>query len=154
MRVSFPGLGWADTHLSRARCRGLLSWQLYNAPIKASFCDDWYTACADDYFCATDGGSYFSCAAAYEECDNSVLNQESGSTDGVDTRVVVAVVVPAVLVALLAVGAVFFMCTREKQGRPVFHQQINTNPTFNPKADPVYLQEVTGETVPTQQSTV
>lgn len=42
------------------------SWELYRMPIKASFCDAWYTACKHDYFCAADGGNFFSCAEQYE----------------------------------------------------------------------------------------
>ena len=33
------------------------------------YCDSWYEACADDLFCASEGGDFFSCAAEYEECD-------------------------------------------------------------------------------------
>jgi len=36
-------------------------WQMYKMPIKASYCDAMYTACAHDYFCG--GGGYFDCAA-------------------------------------------------------------------------------------------
>ena len=32
------------------------SWELYRMPIKASFCDAWWTACKHDKFCAADGG--------------------------------------------------------------------------------------------------
>ena len=32
------------------------NWELYRMPIKASYCDDWWTACKDDKFCAADGG--------------------------------------------------------------------------------------------------
>jgi folate receptor len=43
------------------------TWQVSGMPIKASYCDAWWLACRDDYFCAHDGGSYFSCAEEYEE---------------------------------------------------------------------------------------
>ena len=39
-------------------------------PIKASYCDAWYTACIDDKFCASDGGDFFSCAKEYVEGTN------------------------------------------------------------------------------------
>ena len=42
--------------------------QLEKMPIKASFCDNWYAACADDKFCAADDGDFFSCAAIYKVC--------------------------------------------------------------------------------------
>lgn len=38
-------------------------WQMYKMPIKASFADAWYRACANDLFCGT--GDYFSCAGDY-----------------------------------------------------------------------------------------
>lgn len=38
-------------------------WQMYKMPIKASFCDAFYTACAHDYFCGT--GDFWSCSADY-----------------------------------------------------------------------------------------
>jgi len=34
-------------------------WQMYKQPIKSSYCNAWYDACANDYFCGS--GSYFSC---------------------------------------------------------------------------------------------
>jgi len=50
------------------------SWELFQMPIKASYCDAWYEACADDLFCASEGGDFFSCAAEYEECDEGQGN--------------------------------------------------------------------------------
>jgi len=38
-------------------------WQMYKMPIKASFADAWYRACANDLSCGT--GDYFSCAGDY-----------------------------------------------------------------------------------------
>jgi len=38
-------------------------WQMYKMPIKASFADAWYRACANDLFCGT--GDFFSCAGDY-----------------------------------------------------------------------------------------
>jgi len=40
-------------------------WQMYKMPIKKSFCNSWYDACANDYFCG--GGSFFGCDAFYWE---------------------------------------------------------------------------------------
>lgn len=40
-------------------------WQMYKMPIKASFADAWYRACANDLFCGT--GDYFSCAGDYHD---------------------------------------------------------------------------------------
>merc|ERR1712070_193791 len=44
-------------------------WQMANMPIKASYCDAWFNACRNDKFCASGGGSYFSCAAEYKMID-------------------------------------------------------------------------------------
>ena len=51
-------------------CYGPNRWQMYKMPIKASYCDAFYTACMDDHFCAAageSGGSFFGCAADYRE---------------------------------------------------------------------------------------
>lgn len=34
-------------------------WEVYRMPIKASYCDAWFSACRNDYFCG--GGNYFEC---------------------------------------------------------------------------------------------
>lgn len=44
-------------------------WQMTGMPIKASFCDAWYNACQEDYFCSSDGGSFFSCADDWDPFD-------------------------------------------------------------------------------------
>jgi folate receptor len=44
-------------------------WQMFKMPIKASYCDAWFMACQKDKFCASGGGSYFSCAAEYQQVD-------------------------------------------------------------------------------------
>lgn len=35
---------------------------LVHRPIQESFCNDWYRACYNDYFCSADDGNFFSCA--------------------------------------------------------------------------------------------
>lgn len=40
-------------------------WQIQGMPIKASYCNAWYTACRNDYFCG--GGNFFDCDAHYWE---------------------------------------------------------------------------------------
>jgi len=46
-------------------------WQIHEMPIRADYCDAWYDSCKDDYFCASDNGSFFSCAAEYKELDDN-----------------------------------------------------------------------------------
>lgn len=43
------------------------TWQMYKMPIKASYCDAWYSACANDYFCngGDKPGDFFSCDQHY-----------------------------------------------------------------------------------------
>lgn len=49
-------------------------WQMHQMPIKASFCDGWHHACSNDYFCAEDEGSFFSCAKQWKPID--LLNEK------------------------------------------------------------------------------
>jgi len=45
------------------------SWEIHRLPIKASYCDAWFEACKEDFFCATEGGNYFSCAMHWSAHD-------------------------------------------------------------------------------------
>lgn len=45
------------------------TWQMWKMPIKASYCDAWWTACHTDLFCASNSGDFFTCASEYEEFD-------------------------------------------------------------------------------------
>jgi folate receptor len=40
-------------------------WQMFEMPIKASYCDAFYTACKNDYFCGD--GDFWACSADYRE---------------------------------------------------------------------------------------
>lgn len=35
------------------------AWEMYKAPVRASFCDDFYEACKDDKFCNSEDRSFF-----------------------------------------------------------------------------------------------
>eukprot|EP01084_Bolivina_argentea_P025658 47730_1 len=59
-----------DPNVGLWRYQGNHSWMITNMPIKSGYCDAWYRACANDYFCASDGGSFFSCAKEYKAIDN------------------------------------------------------------------------------------
>lgn len=91
-------------------------WQLHKMPIKKSFCDSWYTACANDYFCGA--GDYFECAAKYETADAAVA-----ASDSDDKGLVIGLSVVGVVAAL---GLLFagFLISREKQGKPVFSEDV------------------------------
>jgi folate receptor len=130
-------------------------WQMSNMPIKASYCDAWFTACRNDKFCASAGGSYFSCAAEYEQADLAAdlqLAQENAAAaekakqdaeiaaaaaekarqeaedDGLsNTAIVVGFIVAGVLIlALFSFGCILIM--KEKAGKPVFGRLLNEPP--------------------------
>lgn len=52
------------------------TWQMHKMPIKASYCDAWLTACANDKFCSADDGDFFTCAKHYEVIDLAAQLQE------------------------------------------------------------------------------
>lgn len=95
-------------------------WQMHNMPIKASYCDAWFTACRKDKFCASDGGSYFSCAAEYKVADqgaSAAANQNK--EDGLSTGAIVGFVIAGVLILTLCFGGCFIIM-RERAGKPLF----------------------------------
>ena len=64
------GINYPKSDFYGDGCYGPNRWQMYKMPIKASYCDAFYTACMDDHFCAAageSGGSFFGCAADYRE---------------------------------------------------------------------------------------
>jgi folate receptor len=93
---------------------GANTWQLEKMPIKKSFCDSWYTACYNDYFCGA--GDYFACQAFYEE---NLANEDDDDDDDKDTALKWGLGVAG---AAAAVGICFaaFLILREKSGKPVF----------------------------------
>jgi folate receptor len=109
-------------------------WQVLGMPIKKSYCDAWFTACRNDKFCASDGGSFFSCAAEYEKVDElAELQAELAAaeerargkdSDGVDTEVIIGFICAGVLIfALLMCGGCLIM--KEKAGKPVFGKLLD-----------------------------
>jgi len=92
-------------------------WELYKMPIKASFADAWYRACANDLFCG--GGNYFECAGDYHE---------QLANDALIASITVPIVA-SVLGALLLCCRLWLICMirREKQGKPVFTNMESQN---------------------------
>jgi folate receptor len=119
-------------------------WQMHKMPIKASYCDAWFTACRKDKFCASGGGSYFSCAAEYKQADavqlaaDLQLAQERAAAaetarqeaedDGLSTTAILvgAIVAGVLILALLAFGCMLVM--KEKAGKPVFGKLVSSEP--------------------------
>eukprot|EP00440_Ansanella_granifera_P001246 gb/GFBE01001342.1/.p1 GENE.gb/GFBE01001342.1/~~gb/GFBE01001342.1/.p1 ORF type:complete len:332 (+),score=89.51 gb/GFBE01001342.1/:1-996(+) len=110
------------------------TWQMHGMPIKASYCDAWFDACRHDKFCAHSGGSFFSCAAVYEQVDLeaeklkekeaevAALKQENEDLkdDGeLSTAALVGIIVPSV-VACLGLCLSCLLIRQEKLGKPMF----------------------------------
>jgi hypothetical protein len=123
------------------------TWQVHNMPIKASYCDAWFTACSKDKFCAHDGGDYFSCAAVYKQVDEAALEKEldeskkeidslkeeniklmaeSDESDGLSVGAMVGIIVPSV-VALVGCGLACLLVQREKAGKPMFMRLMDNS---------------------------
>ena len=104
-------------------------WQLHAMPIKASFADSWYRACAEDYFCGT--GDYFDCANNYhsEQARLAALAAEREAnltaalanvqSDDLQNWVIPVAVVGAILILILCGFTILLIC-KEKSGEPVF----------------------------------
>ena len=105
-------------------------WQLHAMPIKASFADSWYRACAQDYFCGD--GDYFSCATDYHSeqarlaalAAERVANMTSALAglayiQSLQDWVIPVAVIGAILLLVLCGFTIFLIC-KEKSGEPVF----------------------------------
>jgi len=108
-------------------------WQLLGMPIKASYCDAWFTACRKDKFCASGGGSYFSCATEYKAADASVIVQQSSSGDGLGTGAIVGFIIAGVLIFTLVVCGCFIIM-RERSGKPLFGKLLDSSGGNNGQA--------------------
>jgi hypothetical protein len=86
-------------------------------PIRKSFCDSWYTACYNDYFCGA--GDYFACKAFYEE------NLANASNDDKDTALLVGLGF-AGAAAVMGICFAAYLIRREKSGKPVFSGESTT----------------------------
>jgi len=121
-------------------------WQIYRMPIKASVCDSWFRACAEDRFCG--GGDYFQCANDFH-ADEGGYRARLDALQRNETRTAARAAelaaelereraqnrsndddsLPGWAIALIAVGGVLaigfgacalFMVGQEKQGKPIF----------------------------------
>jgi folate receptor len=108
-------------------------WQMHKMPIKASYCDAWFTACRKDKFCASDGGSYFSCAAEYEKVDAQMvalqtqLAEANSKTDTMQTEYIVAFIAGGVLIFGLCITGCIII-KKEKAGKPLFGKLLDVSP--------------------------
>ncbi len=83
------------------------AWQIVDMPIRAEFCDSWYNACYDDYFCAQDSGDFFSCA------------KTPPVKGGAKPEEIAGIVILAV-VAALSTCFCCVMLKKERDGKPIF----------------------------------
>eukprot|EP00614_Pseudopedinella_elastica_P004653 CAMPEP_0172613494 /NCGR_PEP_ID=MMETSP1068-20121228/43737_1 /TAXON_ID=35684 /ORGANISM="Pseudopedinella elastica, Strain CCMP716" /LENGTH=295 /DNA_ID=CAMNT_0013417965 /DNA_START=168 /DNA_END=1055 /DNA_ORIENTATION=+ len=89
-------------------------WEMYKMPIKASYCDAWYDACYEDYFCGGEDGNFFSCAEYYSGQDKN--NDDGGDLPGWG---LILIIVLAVLL-FLGCGFLGYTVQQERKGEPVF----------------------------------
>ena len=92
------------------------AWEVEGMPIKASYCNAWFDACRNDYFCDAGGGNFFECARVYEEQDQATTIVREDKTDA---GVVVGIIVACVVAVGALVGLVCLI-QRERKGAPMF----------------------------------
>lgn len=88
-------------------------WQMLGMPIKKSYCDSWFDACRNDYFCGQ--GNFFECEAFYWEN----LKEEELKEENEKTGLIIGLSIAA---AAAFVGIVFSTCLirKERKGAPMF----------------------------------
>jgi hypothetical protein len=92
-------------------------WQLHKMPIKKSFCDSWYTACYNDYFCGE--GSYFGCAEYYWENLAAAELKAKKDEDEEKNGLLIGLLITGALAVLGLMSAVSLIM-RERSGKPIF----------------------------------
>ena len=103
-----------DPNVGLWRYQGNHSWKIYGMPIKADYCDAWYRACYNDLFCASDGGSYYSCAMEYAAAD-------AAATDDHTLDIILGVMMAVIVMIVIGLlGFICFVRNREKRGNPYF----------------------------------
>ncbi|CAE8681786.1 unnamed protein product [Polarella glacialis] len=131
-----------DANYSKANSCSMNTWEMHRMPIKASYCDAWYTACRKDHFCASAEGDYFSCAAEYKvlgkaaelkdqlnstmiemaRLQDIVAQSSNGEPEGaLSSGAIAGIVVPS-LVAIAGFVCSCYLIRREKMGKPLFDQ--------------------------------
>ena len=116
-----PNAGCSDAHNT---------WQVHKMPIRRDYCNAWFTACADDYFCANAGGSYFSCAEIPTKPNNTIIIIQQSTSESKSSKLsgqMVGLII-GLSVALVLLG-LFTCCIvkREADGKPIFKPLLNTD---------------------------
>ena len=88
-------------------------------PIKASYCDAWYEACREDYFCGH--GDYFECSNVQTAAPTSSpkVVQNKKSTNKTPQEVIMVLSLFGVATFILCLFATVVV-NKEKQGDPLF----------------------------------
>ena len=89
------------------------AWEIHQMPIKASYADAFYRACANDYFC--DSGSFWTCHAEY----HAHLKSEAEKDEGLPAWAIALIVVLSAA-GLLCCILFVVLVVKEKQGKPMF----------------------------------
>jgi len=125
-------------YLGTAACAGTShnTWEIYQMPIRKSYCDSWFDACRNDMFGANNNGSYFSWGGIpvatgapteaptgaptieQKEC-NENKNNDNDNNQVSSAGLVGAAVVLAVLTVILG-ALVGYMCFKERKGEALF----------------------------------
>lgn len=93
------------------------TWEMYKMPIKASYCDAWYTACYDDKFCGGSDGNFFSCAAYYSE---TAGDDDDSSKGPLISPIALIIIIVLGVAAVAGISVFVWMMQKEKAGVPVF----------------------------------
>jgi len=109
------------------------TWQMYGMPIRKGFCDNWFAACYNDYFCADGGGDFFSCANNYiappTETELELASEQKWNAFLISITVIFGTV------GILSISAIAYLIYREKAGRSVFSPLIEEHEPSLGRAD-------------------
>jgi folate receptor len=116
------------------------SWEIHQMPIKASYADAFYRACANDQFC--DAGSFWDCKGLYHEHldmeaelaanktrDDAAAEAQLAAQLAADLKAekdkglegwAIALIVILLLLGVACCGFVVMIVMKEKQGKPMF----------------------------------
>lgn len=92
-------------------------WQLFKMPIKKSYCNAWYDACKNDYFCGK--GSFFECEAFYWEKQEAKELEKANKKEPADPGLIVGLSVAGAL-AVAGIVSIMVLIYSERKGTPVF----------------------------------
>lgn len=99
-------------------------WQLFKMPIKKSYCNAWYDACKNDYFCGK--GSFFECEAFYWENQKAkedeaaaIAAAKAQEGEGLSPGAVIGLSVAGAL-AVAGILTSTVLVAKERTGNPMF----------------------------------